>query len=241
MKQTIKIDSKQALMVAHRGVSGLEKENTNLAFVAAGNRSYWGIESDVRKTADGYFVMIHDKDTLRVAGVDRKVSETDFKALRGIPFYDVDGSEERVDIRIPTLNEYLRICRDYGKIAVLELKGSIQSEDVEKVIRVVEAEYDLEKTVLISFHKEKLISARALRPDVKLQWLVQKELPEGMLKTLQDYRMDLDISYKIVTKELVDDVHSIGAKINVWTVNHVEDAERMIAYGVDYITTNILE
>ena len=123
MKQTIKIDSKQALMIAHRGLSGLEKENTNLAFVAAGNRSYWGIESDVRKTADGIFVMIHDKDTERVAGVNYKVKETDFKTLREVRFKDVDESEGRVDLRIPTLEEYLHICKDYGKIAVLEWKS----------------------------------------------------------------------------------------------------------------------
>ena len=41
------------LMIAHRGVSGLEKENTMPAFVAAGNRSYYGIETDIHKTADG--------------------------------------------------------------------------------------------------------------------------------------------------------------------------------------------
>ena len=45
---TIKIDSKQAKMVAHRGLSGIERENTNPAFVAAGNRSYFGID-DVEK------------------------------------------------------------------------------------------------------------------------------------------------------------------------------------------------
>lgn len=46
-------DKKNAKMVAHRGLSGIERENTLLAFVAAGNRSYWGIECDVHVTKDG--------------------------------------------------------------------------------------------------------------------------------------------------------------------------------------------
>ena len=241
MKQTMKMDAKQVLMVAHRGLSGLEKENTNLAFVAAGNRSYWGIESDVRKTADGRFVMIHDKTTERVAGENYKIKETNFKTLREVRFLDVDGSEGRADLRIPTLEEYLHICRDYGKIAVLELKSTLLREDVQKIIQIVEAEYDLEKTVLISFHKQNLIFARELRPNAKLQWLIQKEIPEGMLEELTKYGMDLDISYKILTRELVDAVHAAGLKVNVWTVNTPELAEQLISWGVDYITTNILE
>ena len=55
-------------MVAHRGVSGLERENTNAAFVAAGNRSYFGIETDVRPTADGHFVLLHDDNPVRCGG-----------------------------------------------------------------------------------------------------------------------------------------------------------------------------
>jgi hypothetical protein len=41
---TTKIDSRKTKMIAHRGVSGIECENTAAAFVAAGNRSYYGIE-----------------------------------------------------------------------------------------------------------------------------------------------------------------------------------------------------
>ena len=55
-------------MIAHRGLSGLERENTYHAFIAAGNRSYFGIETDIHKTADGEFVVIHDETTERVSG-----------------------------------------------------------------------------------------------------------------------------------------------------------------------------
>lgn len=241
MKQTVKMDVGNALMIAHRGLSGLEKENTNFAFVAAANRSYWGIESDVRKTADGYFVMIHDKDTKHVAGVNYIVKETDFKTLREVRLLDVDGSEGREGLCIPTLAEYLHICRDYGKTAVLEIKSLLPREDVEAILQIVEAEYDLEKTVLISFGLQNLTYARELRPNARLQFLVMKEISADLLDTLSKYGMDLDISYKILTRELVDAVHALGFKVNVWTVNHPDDAERLISLGVDYITTNILE
>ena len=81
---TIKIDKKGIKMVAHRGVSGLECENTCAAFVAAGNRSYWGIETDVHVTADGQFVVIHDFETGRVSGTNIPVDESTREALSAI-------------------------------------------------------------------------------------------------------------------------------------------------------------
>ena len=53
--------------------------------------------------------------------------------------------------------------------------------------------------------------------------------------------MDLDIDYKSVYPELVEECHKNGIEINCWTVDNREDAERLIKYGVDYITSNILE
>ena len=66
---TVKLQNKgNCEMIAHRGVSGIELENTCAAFVAAGNRSYFGIETDVHRTADGQYVIIHDDTTTRVTG-----------------------------------------------------------------------------------------------------------------------------------------------------------------------------
>ena len=70
---TIKIRKNATLMIAHRVLSGIETENTNAAFVAAGNRSYYGIETDIYRTADGQFVVCHDGDLNRIAGVNVSV------------------------------------------------------------------------------------------------------------------------------------------------------------------------
>ena len=78
---TISIPSSHVKMVAHRGVSGLERENTNAAFIAAGNRSYWGIETDTHKTADGVFVVIHDSTTGRVAERNLDVTQSTYAQL----------------------------------------------------------------------------------------------------------------------------------------------------------------
>ena len=57
---TVKIPKGSVRMVAHQGCHVAEQWNSCPAFVAAGNRSYWGIETDIHVTADGKFVVIHE-------------------------------------------------------------------------------------------------------------------------------------------------------------------------------------
>ena len=78
---TLKFNKNNVKVIAHRGLSGIETENTNSAFVAAGNRSYWGIETDVHKTVDGVYVVFHDDNTGRVANKDLVVEEATYKEL----------------------------------------------------------------------------------------------------------------------------------------------------------------
>ena len=105
---TIRIDDKKStLMVAHRGLSGIERENTCSAFVAAGNRSYFGIECDVHRTADGRYVIIHDDNTERVAMDRLEVESSTYETLRSLRLTDKNGERGRIDLRIPSLEEYI--------------------------------------------------------------------------------------------------------------------------------------
>ncbi|MCK7495468.1 MAG: hypothetical protein MZW92_33760, partial [Comamonadaceae bacterium] len=67
---TIKIEKRQTRMVAHRGLSGIETESTIHAFLAAANRSYYGMECDVFASRDGQIIITHDDSLLRLGGTD---------------------------------------------------------------------------------------------------------------------------------------------------------------------------
>ena len=82
--QTVKIKKSKTKMIAHRGLSGIEPQNTSIAFAAAGNRSYFGIETDVHITKDGKYVIIHDDVTSNVSNTGLTVENTDFEVLRNI-------------------------------------------------------------------------------------------------------------------------------------------------------------
>ena len=239
---TIKLTMPKPRMIAHRGLSGLERENTCAAFVAAGNRSYFGIETDVHRTSDGQYVIIHDDTTTRVAGVELTVEETDMATLRQLRLFDVGTELPRGDLCLPTLDEYISICKKYDKTAVLELKNRMPDEAVWEIAEIV-ADHDyLAKTVFISFSLDNLIALRAKYPHQKAQYLLSKiEDPDALLETLTTYRLDLDVKHIALTKEVVERIHAAGLEVNVWTVDAPEDAARVMDMGVDYITSNILE
>lgn len=239
MQDTIRLNLSGVKMVAHRGVSGLERENTCAAFVAAGNRSYFGVETDIHRTADGRYIVIHDDDLRRIAGREEVVEETDFETLRAIRLADLDG-KARADLVLPTLEEYIRICKKYDKDSVLEIKNHFEPEDIDNVIRIIEAEGWLERTIFISFDLPNMICIREKLPQQRAQYLVSS-FDDGLLDILKTHHLDLDIKYSSLSEEQLRACHEAGVQVNVWTVNEPEDARRLASYGVDFITSNILE
>lgn len=248
---TIKFEKKQVQMIAHRGLSGLEPENSIPAFVAAGNRSYFGVETDIHVTKDGEIVVIHDDDTERVSGEATIVENSSYAELRNIVLKDLcrleilnkvekEAVKERKDLIIPNLKEYITICKKYEKTCILELKNPFIPEDIKKVVEEIQALEYLDHVVFISFAVENLLELRKLLPKQSIQYLV-RTYDETVLEIMNQYGFDLDILYKVLTKEIIDEIHAHGHKINAWTCDDLEVAERLRDWGIDYITSNILE
>lgn len=236
---TVKIANKgNTKFIAHRGVSGIERENTMAAFVAGGNRSYFGIETDVHVTADNNYIIIHDDTTGRVSEIDLSVENSFYNDLRNLRIKDFDEGF-RCDLKLPNLTEYIKCCKKYEKKAVLELKNPMTEPQVLAIVSEIEALGYLENVIFISFDFNNLVFIKKKLPEQKVQFLTCN--PEGIVSKLKPYNMDLDIDYKSVYPELVEECHKNGIEINCWTVDNREDAERLIKYGVDYITSNILE
>ena len=237
---TIKFNSGKTKVVAHRGLSGIEKENTNVAFIAAGNRRYYGIETDVHRTLDGKFVCFHDDTTGRVCIDNMVIEETTFDTLRKLLLTDRDGIKGREDLKIPTLKEYIATCKRYEKIAVLELKNEFEKEDIARICdEINELEY-LNNVIFISFAFNNLVKLREIYPEQKVQYLVD-DYSDELPSILKEHSFDLDIHYKALTKERIELLHSFGIEVNCWTCDDKDSGEELASWNIDYITSNILE
>jgi glycerophosphoryl diester phosphodiesterase len=241
---TIKLNvNRKPLMVAHRGSCSLELENTVPAFVAAGNRSYFGVECDLQKTADGKFIICHNPDTAYIAGDKLVIAETSFDTLRGLKLFNLPQAgkvKNRADLKMPTLSEYIAVCKQYEKVAVLEIKYDASEDEILEICRVIESFDYMDHVTFIAGNVQNLLYVRKHYPNQSAQ-VVAWKLTDELAATLIEHRLDLDVCYKDLTKEQIELLHQNGLKVNCWTVDSKEIAEELTEWGIDYITTNILE
>ena len=237
--KAIKIKKKRCKMIAHRGLCGLEKENTCSAFVAAAMHNYYGIETDVHVTKDGKFILCHDDDLKRVAGKDFVIEETEFAKLRRVKLFDKDGETRRCHLVLPTMEEYFSICKKYNKIAVFELKNRIPKDKIAEIVVKIKAIGWFQKTVFISFQRENLVDLRALEKTAKIQ-LLSGEYSEELFEFAVKYQTGLDVHFKLLSPEFIQKAHDLNIKVNAYVINDKTEAEKFVSYGLDFITTNIL-
>jgi glycerophosphoryl diester phosphodiesterase len=237
---TVKIDKYFKGMVAHRGLSGIETENTIPAFIAAANRSYFGIECDVHATKDDRIVVSHDDSLLRLGLLNLYIPSFRFDELRKFSLLDRKTGNLSETVCIPSLEEVLVICRTYKKNAFVELKGGLSFDNVDTVVREIEANRMADKTTLISFDDRYLVHVRKNRPEMELM-LLTSEITDKTFDFCEKHRIGLDAQYDKVDEDVLKRIHLIGLKVAVWTVDDKAVAERLIKAGVDYITSNILE
>ena len=98
----------------------------------------------------------------------------------------------------------------------------------------------LDRVIFISFDFENLVFVKAIYPNQPVQYLTGS-CDRQLAQRLAVYGMDLDIYFEGVNAAMMADCKELGVKVNCWTVDRAEDAERLTELGVDFITSNILE
>jgi glycerophosphoryl diester phosphodiesterase len=220
--------------IAHRGFAKEEKQNTVSAFKRASESNAYGVETDVRITKDGVFVVFHDKSAARLSGKYKIIEKTDFEDVQKLKLYDKLKRH-----RIPTIIDYLQNCKLNKKAAVVEIKSNLTREQTEKLIQIIDNEDYLPKTIFISFNKQVLEIIRAQLPEQPIQLLAIKYKQEDLMY-LQVNNFDIDISHRQLTKERISEYHSRGIQVNCWTVNRLKRSMLLQQWGVDFITTDKL-
>lgn len=158
------ISAYRGVSFAHRGFHGEgAAENSLSAFIAARDEGF-GIELDVRLSADGEMVVFHDDTLTRVAGIDKRVDELTLAELRRCR---LSGTADTV----PTLREVFEVID--GRVPLLiEIKEDAGKSAVTRTL-VKELEGYAGPYIVESFNPLSLKLFRRLRPDVPLGILAQ--------------------------------------------------------------------
>jgi glycerophosphoryl diester phosphodiesterase len=233
-------------VIAHRGASAHAPENTLPAFELGWQQGADGVECDVRLTADGQVVCIHDADTARVAGKSLSVEKHPYSDLQALDVGAWKGAEFK-DTRIPLLSDLLAIS-PFGKQVFIEVKTGV--EILSALLDVLDASpIELRVITVIAFDLEVIRSLKQQRPelhaywliDVKSNWLGRSKLKlDDVLETLTEIRADgLGLRcHSGINREMVHAILSADLSLNVWTVDDPTDARRFDTFGVTSITSN---
>lgn len=228
----------EVTLVAHRGYRAVAPENTSASFEEAGKAGFWGAECDIYRTADGVWVVSHDTHTYRMMDKSAFVERETYADLMEMKVDNGSNVENYPDLRFCSLEQYLQICKQYDMVAVIELKGTNNTEYYDEVVNLV-SQYAV-RAVYISFHFENLEKIRALSL-APVYYLVQDITDEDIetAKSLENCGIDFngkkeDNFEKGMIKKCIDE----GLEVGAWTINDTELLDKLVDNGVTLITTD---
>ncbi len=212
-------------VVAHRGDSSRFTENTVPAFASAVALGVDRVELDVRTSADGHCVVIHDATLLRIWGLPRAVEDTSLSEI---------GAVGLADVRVPTLAEVLDLLDGTGTGVLLD---ALEPEDAEVAWRVVQSHEYAALDVHWCGPTPSMRRIRSLDPGAAIHLAVDTPaLDAGLIGELAPTHVNLGAT--MLSPALVADAHDRGLLVSAWTVDRAGDMAAVIALGVDAVTTN---
>lgn len=231
------------LTIAHRGASGRAPENTMAAFRLALQMGAKAMELDIHQTKDGELAVIHDFDLKRVGRPSRaKIKNLAWKELSSV---DVGSWFEKsfAGERVPRLEQVLDLAE--GKAEVLiELKaGSRIYPGIEKrVLDLLRRRRALDWAPLSSFDHQALYELRSLDAGARLGYLLGATRLSTAYREMAELKVEsLNISRRQINARQVENCHSKGFKVLVYTINTQEEYDALARMGVDGIFANFPE
>lgn len=216
-------------IVAHRGASAYEPENTLRAIRRAMEFNVDAIEVDLRASRDGSIVAIHDDRLDRTTTGKGYVRDHDLAALREL---DAGLGE-----KIPTLLEVLGAV-NHAVPLLLEIKEPATVATVAAIVRDHEAEGWVR---IISFFEAAIRTAASALPRSARGLIVARAedlLDELAARCLEIGAQWLLPRHTMTTRALVEAARRHGLRVLSWTIDDPSTARRVASFGVDGIATN---
>lgn len=213
---------------------GLAPENTLKSFQKSIDNNFEIVELDVYLCKSGELVVVHDEKLSRTCNSDAYVEECTLSQLNKI-----NAGENQF---VPSLVQVLDLIDKKQKVNI-ELKGERTAKAVYDIIEyyVRHKHWSYDDFMISSFNHKELYEFKCLNNNVDLGMLISC-IPVDYAKMASDLGVQsINLSLEFINKDFVDDAHSRGLDVFVWTVNYNDDFLRMKKLGVDGVFTNYPE
>lgn len=247
-------DLPRPLVIAHQGGEELWPSNTMFAYQRAVDLGVDMLEMDLHVTADGALVLMHDETVDRTTNGTGRLEEmtlAEVKALDAGYYWTADDGQSYPfrgqGITVATLEEVFQTFPEMPMTIEIKLVENVPV--VEPFCQMIRQYGMQEKVLTASFHQDALDQFRAACPEVStsatqnevINFFVRHAL--GLAASFSPAAEAVQVpetrsGIHILTPGFVEDAHSRGMDVHVWTVNEAEDMQRMIDLGVDGIITD---
>lgn len=245
------------LVLAHRGASHDYAEHTLGAYLAALEAGADGVECDVRLTADGHLVCVHDRDLRRTASTRGIVSTMDLAELSELDFSSwkhpwADLDDERPDLveehgRVLTLRKLFEVCADFDRrieIAVETKHPTRYGGLVERRVADLLQDFGWDRpggpARVMSFSHTALQRMERIAPGVQVVQLVEHIPYWPVLRRVvgRDWLVGPGVKLLHESPRLGRSITAAGHDMHVWTVNTDDDLRVCQELGVKAVISD---
>jgi len=223
---------KGPLVISHAGCAGHAPENTLAGIVRALALGAEAVEVDVRATADGVPVLMHDET------LDRTTDG--HGPLRSYPLARLRRLDAGSDERVPTLAE--AVAQLAGRALLV---AEIKEGGIEQQVEAALAPLGQEEAQVWSFLPDVLASYRRIAPHRRTVLLAEARSMARWPVPLQLARevgaAGLSVRHEWVTAEVAAQVREAGLSLYAWTADEPADLRRLLLLGLDGIVSNYPE
>ena len=219
------------LKIGHRGAKGYEPENTFVSFQKALDMQVDGIELDVHLSADGEIIVIHDES------IDRTTNGKGFVntlSLRELNAFRIDGKSE-----IPTLQEVFDLINQDCFINI-ELKSYEATDKVVSLIEkyVTKKGWKYDRFLVSSFDWNALQQVAFLNDKIPIGVLTETDLELALAFAKFIQAKSIHPHFHLLTKENTAQMQEKGLQVFPWTINELEDIQKIKTFNVNGIITD---
>ena len=239
--ESYRIPTGSVRMIAHRGYSAVAPANTLPSYIAAGESNFWGAECDIQRTADGVWILMHNDTVDAMTDGTGPVKEKTYAEMMELNVDVGNNIEQHPGLKVATLEQYLDVCKEYGLHPFIEIKENADPEYMDEVAAILSAREEKDMFYVISFGREICVRMKTLMPALRVYYIisyedVSRENIDFALESGLD-GMDINVFHH---EDYVKDVVNSGLDVFVWTIDDLDNAERLYNLGVNAITTNSL-
>ena len=222
------------LKIGHRGAKGYEPENTLISFEKAIAMGADGIELDVHLSIDGHLIVIHDETIDRTTNEKGVVNQLTLQELKS---FKINNKQE-----IPTLEEVLDLVNQRCFVNI-ELKNQDTAEKVVQLIEhyISDKKWNHSQFVVSSFDWNALQQVRFLNENIRIGVLTETDLDLAISFARFLKAEALHPDFQLLTNEYTSKIQEKGIQVIPWTVNEMDDIQKIKSFKVDGIITDFLD